>query len=139
MQSYLLDTDTEQFVCEQLLHAFPNALGIYAFGSRIQGTANAQSDLDLAVLVAGYADPLQLFEMANQLADKLGYEVDLLDLRAASTVMQYQVITTGRRLWAKDVQAGLFEAFVLSEKTSLDEARAELLREIREDGVVYGR
>ena len=81
MQNYLLDTDTEQFVYEHLPHAFPNALSIYAFGSRIQGTANAQSDLDLAVLVAGYADPLQLFEMANQLADKLGYEVDLLDLR----------------------------------------------------------
>ena len=139
MQNYLLDPDTEQFVYEHLLHAFPNTLSIYAFGSRIQGTANAQSDLDLAVLVAGYADPLQLFEMANQLADKLGYEVDLLDLCAASTVMQYQVITTGRCLWVKDVQAGLFEAFVLSAKTSLDEAHAELLNEIREDGAVYGR
>lgn len=95
--------------------------------------------MDLAILVAGYADPLQLFEMANQLADKLGYEVDLLDLRAASTVMQYQVITTGRCLWAKDVQTGLFEAFVLSSKTSLDEARAELLNEIRESGAAYGK
>ena len=35
----------------------PHLLAIYAFGSRIQGTHNAQSDLDLAVLVAGYADP----------------------------------------------------------------------------------
>jgi predicted nucleotidyltransferase len=124
---------------EQLQKAFPNLLAIYAFGSRVQGTANAQSDLDLAVLVAGYADPLQLFDMANQLADQLGYEVDLLDLRAASTVMQYQVITTGQCLWAKDLQAGLFEAFVLSEKTSLDEARAQLIQEIREDGAVYAR
>jgi len=66
MQNYLLDTDAEQFVCEQLLQTFPNTLGIYAFGSRMKGTANAQSDLDLAVLVAGYAAPLQLFEMANQ-------------------------------------------------------------------------
>lgn len=139
MTLHSFDQEAEKLVCTELQKAFPNALGIYAFGSRLQGTANAQSDLDLAVLVAGYADPLQLFEMANQLADKLGYEVDLLDLRAASTVMQYQVITTGRRLWGKDVQAGLFEAFILSAKTSLDEARAELLNEIREDGAVYGR
>ncbi len=139
MTDYSLISEAETLICTELQNAFPNALGIYAFGSRVQGTANAQSDLDLAILVAGYADPLQLFEMANQLADKLCYEVDLLDLRAASTVMQYQVITTGRRLWAKDVQAGLFEAFVLSEKTSLDEARAQLLNEIREDGAVYGR
>jgi uncharacterized protein len=139
MTDYSLTPEAETLVYTELHKVFPNALGIYAFGSRVQGTANAQSDLDLAVLVAGYGAPLQLFEMANQLADKLGYEVDLLDLRAASTVMQYQVITTGRCLWAKDVQAGLFEAFILSSKTSLDEARAELLNEIREDGAVYGK
>lgn len=139
MTDHSLTPNAETLVCTQLQNAFPNALGIYAFGSRVQGTANAQSDLDLAILVAGYTDPLQLFDLANQLADQLGYEVDLLDLRAASTVMQYQVITTGRCLWAKDVQAGLFEAFILSSKTSLDEARAELLNEIREDGAIYGK
>jgi predicted nucleotidyltransferase len=134
-----MHSETEKIVCDLLLAAIPNTLGIYAFGSRVQGTANAESDLDLAVLVAGYAEPLQLWELANHLADKLGYEVDLLDLRAASTVMQYQVITTGHCLWAKDVQTGVFEAYVLSEKTALDSARAELLDSIKEDGAVYGR
>jgi uncharacterized protein len=43
--------------------------------------------------------------------------VDLLDLRAASTVMQYQIITTGQRWWVKYVQPALFESVVLSEKT----------------------
>ena len=139
MNDYSLPPKAESLICTELQKAFPNALGIYAFGSRVQGTANAQSDLDLAVLVAGYADPLQLFEMANQLADKLGYEVDLLDLRAASTVMQYQVITTGRRLWAKDLQADLFDVFVLNEKLDFDELRAEQLNEIRETGIIYGK
>ena len=31
----------------------PGLLGIYAFGSHTQGTAGPDSDLDLAVLVAG--------------------------------------------------------------------------------------
>lgn len=35
-------------------------LAIYAFGSRVQGTATAESDLDLAVPVEGYVGPLQL-------------------------------------------------------------------------------
>lgn len=139
MTQHSFEQEAEILVCTELQKAFPNALGIYAFGSRMQGTANAQSDLDLAVLVAGYADPLQLFEMANQLADKLGYEVDLLDLRVASTVMQYQVITTGRRLWAKDIQADLFDVFVLNEKLDFDELRAEQLNEIRETGRIYGK
>lgn len=76
MTHYSFDQEAETLVCTELQKAFTNALGIYAFGSRVQGTANAQSDLDLAVLVAGYADPLQLFETANQLAEKLGYEVN---------------------------------------------------------------
>lgn len=128
---------------DALIHSLqthiPNLLAIYAFGSRIQGTARPDSDLDLAVLVASYADPLTLFEVANELADVAGYVVDLLDLRAASTVMQYQIITTGERWWALDVQAALFEASILSEKTALDEARAGLLADIRQRGTVYGR
>lgn len=117
----------------------PNLLAIYAFGSRVQGTAGAESDLDLAVLVAGYAEPLALWQLAGELAELVGCPVDLLDLRAASTVMQHQVITGGQRWWAQDAQAALFEAAVLSEKTALDTARAGLLDDIRKKGKVYGR
>lgn len=116
----------------------PDLLGIYGFGSRIQGTAGPASDLDVAVLVAGYANALALFDLAGDLADIAACPVDLLDLRAASTVMQYQIITTGQRWWAKDLQAALFEAAVLSEKTALDTARAGLLSDIQKRGTVYG-
>ena len=118
---------------------FPHAIAIYAFGSQIQDTAGRESDLDLAVLVAGYAEPLALWDAAGSLADVVGWPVDLLDLRAASTVMQYQVITTGQRLWAAGVQAGLFECFILSEKTALDAARAPLLADIQSTGKIYAR
>ncbi|KQW89160.1 DNA polymerase subunit beta [Massilia sp. Root418] len=119
--------------------ALPNLLAVYAFGSRVHGTASLDSDLDLAVLVAGKVPPLQAWDLAQTLAIRLDHDVDLLDLREVSTVMQYQVITTGRRLWAKDAQAGLFECVVLSEKTKLDEGRAGLLRDIQCEGKVYGR
>jgi predicted nucleotidyltransferase len=117
----------------------PGMLALYAFGSRIQGTAGPDSDLDLAVLVAGYAEPHGLWELAGDLEEVAGCPVDLLDLRAASTVMQYQIITTGQRWWRCDVQADLFEAAVLSEKTELDSARAGLLADIGQRGSVYGR
>lgn len=130
--------------CERLIQMIqskvPQLLALYAFGSRIGGTAAAaHSDLDLAVLVAGYAEPLTLFELAGELAEVAGSEVDLLDLRAASTVMQYQIITSGERWWAQDSQAALFEAAILSEKTALDTARAGLLADIQQRGRVYGR
>ena len=116
----------------------PGLLAVYGFGSRVHGTAGPQSDLDVAVLVAGRADPMLLWELSGELAGIADCAVDLLDLRAASTVMQYQIITMGERWWARGAQAALFESAVLSEKTSLDEARAGLLADILERGSVYG-
>jgi predicted nucleotidyltransferase len=114
-------------------------MAIYAFGSRVAGTARVDSDLDLAVLVAGYADPLQLWDVSHQLAELAACPVDLLDLRAASTVMQYQVLMHGKCLWAQGLDAALFECFVMGEKLALDEARAGTLGDIAKDGRVYGR
>ena len=128
-----------QAILELLQRRVPDLLAIYVFGSRSLGTAGPDSDLDLAVLVAGYADPLALWALSGDLADLAGCPVDLLDLRAASTVMQYQIITTGQRWWAKDAQAALYEAAILSEKTALDTARAGLLSDIQKRGTVYGR
>jgi predicted nucleotidyltransferase len=83
-------------ILEVLQSRMCGLLTIYAFGSQIQGSAHAQSDLDLAVLREGYAEPLALWSLSGAVADVAGVSVDLLDLRAASTVMQYQVITTGQ-------------------------------------------
>ena len=116
--------------------ALPDLSAVYVFGSQAQGTASRHSDLDLAVLAGGPVDPVQLWRLAGDLASLAGCPVDLVDLRAASTVMQYQVLTTGQRLWADESAAGLFECRVLSEKTALDEARAGLLADILADGTV---
>jgi predicted nucleotidyltransferase len=117
----------------------PTLLAVYAFGSQIQGTATAASDLDLAVLIEGTADPVRLFYLSGELADIAGCVVDLVDLRTASTVMQYQIISTGQLLWTRDSAAQIYESFILSEKTALDEARSALLAEIKTSGRIYDR
>ena len=126
-------------VVQKIKAAFPAAFAIYVFGSQVQGTAGRQSDLDLAALVPGYASPAQLWDLGGALADVALCPVDLINLRAASTVMQYQVITTGRKLWSAGTQAGLYECFILSEKTDLDAARAGLLADIKASGHIYAR
>jgi predicted nucleotidyltransferase len=131
-----------QPIVRLLRERLPGLMAVYAFGSRVVNdgeNARTDSDLDLAVLVEGYADPLTLFELSGALADVAGCPVDLLDLRAASTVMQHQVLTTGERLWAKDMRAGLFEAAMLTEKLHLDERRRGLVEDITARGSVYGR
>ena len=125
-----------------LQQRLPCLLAVYAFGSRIENqglSARSDSDLDLAVLLEGYGDPMTLFNLSGSLADIAGCTVDLLDIRAASTVMQYQILTLGTAWWRKDVRAGLFEAAMLSEKMALNEARAGLIHDVEQRGHVYGR
>jgi uncharacterized protein len=119
----------------------PHLMGVYAFGSRVAVDgqhARPDSDLDLAVLVEGYVDPIVLFDLSGELSGFVGCHVDLLDLRAASTVMQHQILTTGERLWAKDVRSGLFEAAMLTEMLHLNDMRQGLVQDIQARGTVYG-
>lgn len=132
------DSDTLHLIVDKICTQFPDVMAIYVFGSRVSDKANADSDLDLAVLLPSYADPLQLWDLSGDLAELAGCPVDLLDMRAASTVMQYQILQTGQRLWGASLDAGLFECYVLSEKLALDEARAGLLADIQHRGMVYG-
>ena len=128
-----------QTIIDVILPVLPNTLAIYAFGSQVQNTANTESDLDLAVLVPNYVETLTLWDLSGQLADNFACSVDLLDMRAASTVMQHQILTTGFRLWALDLSVDLLECYVLSEKFNLDHARAGLLADIEATGKVYAR
>ena len=86
-----------------LLHLqqrLPKHMAVYAFGSRFENAgalANTSSDLDLAILVETYSDPVTLFELASELAAITHCHVDLLDFRAVSTVMQNQILTREMR------------------------------------------
>jgi predicted nucleotidyltransferase len=131
-------TQAEELV-ERLRSRWPDLLAIYCFGSRVSGHVRSDSDLDLAVLPECRLDPVEVWEIASHIASDTGIDVDLVDLRGASTVMQHQVVTTGRRLYAKPLVAELWEAMVLSEKTRLDEARSGLVRDVLARGAVHGR
>ena len=125
-------------IIQTLRSRLPRLMAIHAFGSRVQGTARTDSDLDLAVLVEAYADPVELWNLASDLADRVGCEIDLVDFRAASTVLQHQILTRGERWWARDWQADAYEAAVLNDKLELDAARAGLLADIQREGRVHG-
>lgn len=125
---------------ELRIHAsLPSLLALYAFGSQIEGCAGPQSDLDLAVLLPGYAEPLELWRLSSELADIAGCPVDLLDFRAASTIMQYRILTTGQRWWTLDTTVDAYEAGIFSDKTELDTARAPLIADIQREGRIHGR
>jgi len=123
-----------------LRQRLPTLLAVYAFGSRVHGTAGPQSDLDLGLLATSRLDPLVLWELGPALASVAGSEVDLLDLRASSTVVQHRVLETGLRWFVGDPLAvDLWELQVLRDKQELEELRAPLIEDILRSGVVHGR
>jgi predicted nucleotidyltransferase len=126
-------------ITELLRQRLPDLQAVYCFGSYSTGHAGPESDLDLAILLPTAPDPVQVWELAGEVADLVDVAVDLVDLRSASTIMQFQVITHGQRLWAQALPAGLFECLVVGQKWALDTAREGVLSDILKDGRVYGR
>ena len=128
-----------RLVTEFLNRHIPHVIAIYQFGSQVRGTARPASDLDLAVLARDPIPNEQRFYLAQELAIQLHRDVDLLDLRAASTVMKMQVLTTGQCLETRDQRAKAeFEMYAYADYARLNEERKELLKGITERGFVYG-
>lgn len=125
-------------IVQVLKNQLPGLMAVYGFGSRIHGCLHPDSDWDMAVLVPAYADPIALWNIASILEEKLSAPVDLLDFRAISTVMQYQILTTGQRWWALDGNTDMYEAMIFSEKMELDQARAGIIENIQNSGKIYG-
>jgi len=118
---------------------FPGVQAIYLFGSVARGEAREESDVDLAILAEREVDPVLLWETAQEIADAVGREVDLLDLRAVSTVMRMQVISRGERIDCRaPMAAETFEDFVFSHYALLNEERQAILEEVLERGSTYG-
>lgn len=116
----------------------PETTALILFGSHASGATWAESDLDLAVLLPGRGDPVRIWEAGQRLAAHLKTDVDLVDLCAASTVLQYQVITTGRRLFAEGQDLDIYEMYILREMQDLNASLAPLMDVIMREGHVYG-
>jgi predicted nucleotidyltransferase len=123
-----------------LREALPDVVAVYRFGSTLRGGERVDSDVDLAVLAASPLDPVRRFELQEELAIALRRDVDLVDLRRASTVMAMQVVSTGEPIGVLDpVEKERFEDYVFGAYARLNEERREILQQVLRDGTVHGR
>jgi len=124
---------------ELIREAVPDVVAVYLFGSTARGEASARSDLDLALLGRRPLDPVMRWELQQHLAVAAGRDVDLVDLRAASSVFRVQVLRDGQVLLDRDPNArALFEATALSSYARLNEERREIIEAALRTGRVYG-
>ena len=129
-----------RLIVDCLRHAFEGVIAVYRFGSTAQGTASHESDTDIAVLARTRIPAAQRFDVQEQLAARLGRDVDLVDLGAASPVMAIQAVARGQLIYDGDSTArGLFEDRTFGAYARLNEERRGILERVAAEGTVYGR
>ena len=129
----------EHALVEKIHSEIPDVLAVYLFGSAATGELRPDSDIDLAVLCTTPLPATRLWSLAQSLAVSARRDVDLIDLRSASTVMRAQVVSTGKRLFcANETVCSEFEDRVYSDYARLNEERRHILDDIRERGRIYG-
>lgn len=133
------DSSTKLIVRIVLEH-YPEVQAIYLFGT--YGTLDEwpDSDVDIAVLLppaeAKRAGALVMSDLHLVLETLLGKDVDLINLRRVSTVLQKEVVFADRRIFCADVYAAdEFEMLTLSFYQKLIQERAGILA----DGLANGK
>ena len=137
----MTDAERGRIVAIVLAH-YPAAQGIYLFGSHAAGTAWPTSDVDVAVLLpeeaAERAGHLALGPAQAALEEALGRDVDLLNARLVSTVMQKELMA-GDLLYCGDRYAvDVFEMETLSDYQRLNEERREVIKAFFQTGRARG-
>lgn len=117
---------------------FPEVRAIYLFGSQADGTATKDSDFDIAVLCEGRIGFAKLLDASSALSNIVSKEVDLVDLREASTVFCFQVIMNGRKIFGKNnPSVDFFEMTTMSMYQRLNEERKGILEQVHRTGKIY--
>jgi len=112
---------------------------IYLFGSYAKGNIHLESDVDIAFLADIEIDEYQIFNIAQGLAGIINKDVHLIDLKKASTVLQMQVVNTGKVLFCNDeIKRATFEILTLKKYARLNEERKIILDRVMKRGNIYG-
>ncbi len=118
----------EKVIIDFLSQAIPHVKLIYLFGSHANGSAAKNNDVDIAILPSAPLENVQRFNLAQELAIQLDKDVDLVDLLNASTVMQMQVVTTGKLLFGDHDVDVAFSAQIYSMYGRLQEGRKDIIQ-----------
>ncbi len=105
-----------------------SAYAVYLFGSAAKEALRIDSDIDIAFSSFETASALSCFEAAQYLADILGHEVDLINMKNASTVLRMQIIAAGKRIYCSQMNQVLRDEMIAYKSYAmLNEERQEIL------------
>lgn len=121
-----------------LLH-YPDVQAVYLFGSYGTEDEWPESDVDIALLLhpekSKKTGSLAISNLLIALESLLKKNVDIINLRQVSTVLQKEIVTADRRIYTSDSYATEeFEMLTLSYYQKLNEERAGIIESALKDG-----
>jgi predicted nucleotidyltransferase len=133
---------TTNIIIETILDHYPNVQGIYLYGTFGTEDEWPNSDVDIALLLppaeAKQVLSLMMSGLYSALVTRLNKDIDLVNLRQVSTVLQKEVVAADRRIFCADEYAAdEFEMLTLSFYQKLNEERRGILDEFRKTGRAY--
>jgi predicted nucleotidyltransferase len=88
---------------QEFLISKNNPSYIIVFGSFANGKTHKESDIDLAFYPKErLLSSFEVFRLAQELADILKMDVDLVDITQAFAVFQAQIFSTGKVIYSND-------------------------------------
>lgn len=124
-------------IIENLQDKIPELVGIYIFGSYADNSATKESDIDIAFLSYKRITAVEKWKIQEELASILNNDVDLIDLKAATTIFRAEIIDKGNLIFSADsYQIDFFEMTTYSMYADLNETRMDILSDYKEK---YGR
>lgn len=126
----------------QCVEAMKNRLSpvfIILFGSYAKKTQREDSDIDLAYFSNEKLSSYDKFIFAGELAELLGTEVDLIDIKSIDTIFSMQIFSEGILLDCRDENEFVKQRIkTYSMYATLNEQREEIIQSIKERGSVFG-
>lgn len=134
---FKLEKKTEILIIEFLKDQIPGLIAIYIFGSMADNSFTPESDIDIAFLTFQKISAVEKWKIQEELASKLKQDVDLIDLKDATTILRTEVVENGKLIFSGDsYQVNHFEMITYSMYADLNESRQDILTDYNEK---YGR
>jgi uncharacterized protein len=134
---FTLEKKTKILITEFLKEQIPGLIAIYVFGSVADNSVTLESDIDIAFLTFQKISAVEKWKIQEELASKLNQDVDLIDLKDATTILRTEVVEKGKLIFTGDsYQVNHFEMITYSMYADLNESRQNILTDYKEK---YGR
>lgn len=126
-------------IINTIQHHMADVIAIYLFGSAETKYETPDSDVDIAILAPRKISAETRDALIDILISVLHKDkIDLIDLKNAPTVLKFQIIMNGKRIFCSNkYEADSFEMYTFSDYVRLNEARRGILEAIKKRGSIF--